>query len=396
MILLSWDARSNAYSKRTSRSGLTVQFIDLKKQYQLNKEKIDKAVLEVLADGRYIMGPQVKELEERLAKFVGVKHCISCSNGTDAMTIPLMAMEIGKGDAVFTTAFTFFATAEVIALRGAVPVFVDIDPDTFNIDPDALEIQIQRIIAEGKLNAKAVIAVDLFGLPADYFRLRNVTKKYGLTLIEDGAQGFGGEIIGKKACSFGDIATTSFFPAKPLGCYGDGGAIFLNDDEMAQKCESIRVHGKGSEKYDNVRIGLNARLDTIQAAILSCKLDIFPSEIESRQRVAQKYTELLNDIVKTPVIPKGFLSAYAQYTVMLPEDARRDQIMAKMKEKGIPTFVYYPKPMHLQGAFSALGYKQGDFPHAEAACERVLSLPMHPYLEDEEIEKIATALRESL
>ena len=373
-----------------------MQFIDLKKQYQLNKEKIDKAVLEVLADGRYIMGPQVKELEERLAKFVGVKHCISCSNGTDAMTIPLMAMEIGKGDAVFTTAFTFFATAEVIALRGAVPVFVDIDSDTFNIDPDALEIQIQRVIAEGKLNAKAVIAVDLFGLPADYFRLRNVTKKYGLTLIEDGAQGFGGEIIGKKACSFGDIATTSFFPAKPLGCYGDGGAIFLNDDEMAQKCESIRVHGKGSEKYDNVRIGLNARLDTIQAAILSCKLDIFPSEIESRQRVAQKYTELLNDIVKTPVIPKGFLSAYAQYTVMLPEDARRDQIMAKMKEKGIPTFVYYPKPMHLQGAFSALGYKQGDFPHAEAACERVLSLPMHPYLEDEEIEKIATALRESL
>ena len=377
-------------------SGLTVQFIDLKKQYQLNKEKIDKAVLEVLADGRYIMGPQVKELEERLAKFVGVKHCISCSNGTDAMTIPLMAMEISEGDAVFTTAFTFFATAEVIALRGAVPVFVDIDPDTFNIDPDALEIQIQRVIAEGKLNAKAVIAVDLFGLPADYFRLRNVVKKYGLTLIEDGAQGFGGEIIGKRACSFGDIATTSFFPAKPLGCYGDGGAIFLNDDEIAQKCESIRVHGKGSEKYDNVRIGLNARLDTIQAAILSCKLDIFPSEIESRQRVAQKYTELLNDIVKTPVIPKGFLSAYAQYTVMLPEDARRDQIMAEMKEKGIPTFVYYPKPMHLQGAFSALGYKQGDFPHAEAACERVLSLPMHPYLEDEKIEKIATALRESL
>ncbi|MBC8569475.1 DegT/DnrJ/EryC1/StrS family aminotransferase [Zongyangia hominis] len=373
-----------------------MQFIDLKTQYARNKEKIDKAVLDVMGDGRYIMGPQVKELEERLAKFVGVKHCISCSNGTDAMTIPLMAMGIGEGDAVFTTAFTFFATAEVIALRGAVPVFVDIDPDTFNIDPAALEAAIERTLKEGKLTPKAIIAVDLFGLPADYFRLRAISKKYGLVLIEDGAQGFGGEIIGKKACSFGDVATTSFFPAKPLGCYGDGGAIFLNDDELAGKCESIRVHGKGSEKYDNVRIGLNARLDTIQAAILSCKLDIFPEEIESRQRVARLYTERLRDVVKTPVIPKGYRSVYAQYTVMLPEGTDRSAVMAKMKERGVPTFVYYPKPMHLQGAFSALGHKEGDFPHAEAASARVLSLPMHPYLEEAEIEQIANALRESL
>ena len=375
-----------------------MQFIDLNKQYQVIKNEVDAAVLEAMESGRFIMGPQVVSLEKRLAEYVGKKHCISCSNGTDALTMALMAMNVGEGDAVFTTDFTFFATAETIAMRGATPVFVEIDPVTFNIDPQDLIQKIEQVKKEGKLVPKAISAVDLFGLPADYEKLEQIAKNYGLLLLEDGAQGFGGTQNGRRVCSFGDIATTSFFPAKPLGCYGDGGAVFTDDDGTAAYLKSIRVHGHGEDKYDNVRLGLNARLDTVQAAVLHCKLDVFDKELISRQKAAARYTELLRDIpqVITPKIPQNCTSSYAQYTLMLPDRQTRDRVKEKMAEQGVPTFVYYSKPMHLQTAFHDLGYQVGDFPKSEKACGCVLSLPMHPYLEEEEIQKVCQALKAAL
>lgn len=354
-----------------------MQFIDLAAQYKHLKQRIDKRIQAVLEHGQYIMGPEVHELEEKLADYVGVKHAITCANGTDALTLAMMTLEVKEGDAVFCPTFTFFATAEVIAYEGATPVFVDSDPDTFNICPIDLEKRIQKVISEGNLNPKAIIAVDLFGLPANYPEIEAIANKYNLKLVEDAAQGFGGEINGKRAGSFGDIATTSFFPAKPLGCYGDGGAIFTNDDEYAELIKSYRVHGKGKDKYDNVRIGMNSRLDTLQAAILLEKLKEFPIELKARNFAADKYNAELKGQYKTPVIPSGYTSSWAQYTLQ-SED--REVAMNAFKNKGIPTMIYYGTCMHQQTAFKNLGYKDSDLPVATRLAEQVFSLPIHGYL----------------
>jgi UDP-2-acetamido-2-deoxy-ribo-hexuluronate aminotransferase len=348
------------------------------------------------------MRPEVKELEERLAAFAGVKHCIGCASGTDALLMALLAMDVGLGDAIFTAPFTFIAAAEVISLLGATPVFVDIDPKTFNIDPGKLELAIKAVktndpsiypfptnsklkIQHPKLNAKGIIPVDLFGLPCDYDRINAIAKEHGLFVIEDAVQGFGGEYKGKRAGSLSDIGCTSFFPAKPLGCYGDGGAVFTDDDTIADILGSIWDHGKGTHKYDNARIGLNARLDTLQAAILNAKFDIFPEEIDLRNQIASKYTKLLSALnlqLSTPHVPSGLRSAWAQYSLL---SDKKDQIQSALKEKGIPTAVYYPKPLHLQTAFA---YKEGDMPASEDCSKRIFSLPMYPYLKENEIERI--------
>lgn len=377
-----------------------MQFRDLKQQYQVLKKDIDVAMIEVATNCNFINGQQVKDLEKDLADYVGVKHCVTCGNGTDALTMAMMAWEIGEGDAVFVPDFTFFSSGEIVSHAGATPVFVDVDTDTFNISVDFLEAAIREIKDEGKLVPKAVVAVDLFGLPADFDAVRKVADKYGLLVLEDGAQGFGGNINGRMACSFGDISTTSFFPAKPLGCYGDGGAVFTDDDETAKLLESIRVHGKGEMKYDNVRIGLNSRLDTMQAAILSVKLKAFRDyELEYINEIAVKYTKALegiSDKVKTPVIPEGFYSSWAQYTIQLADRETRDALQAALKEAGIPSMVYYPKPMHRQEAFSNQLYNDADFPNTIKLCDTVLSLPMHPYLRDEDIKMVADKIISSL
>ena len=440
-----------------------MEFRDLKKQYQVLREELDRAVLGAMASGAYIMGPQVRELEQQLAEYVGVKHCLTCANGTDALTLALKAWGIGPGDAVFVPDFTFFSSAEVVPLEGATPVFVDVFEETFNIDAVDLERAVKEVLAEGRLRPRVVVAVDLFGLPADYQAVRAVADRYGLLVLEDGAQGFGGSIqmadqVGhdgnvipgashvmagcdrpsKRACSFGDIATTSFFPAKPLGCYGDGGAVFTDNDEWAALINSYRVHGKGTFKYDNVRIGLNSRLDTVQAAILQVKLKAFAEyELDDINAAAEKYTERLKDIVATPVIPTGFRSSWAQYTIKLKDAAQRDALQAALKAEGIPSMVYYPKPLHLQTAFADphVGLRppqddkgtvrvhqddKGRFvlpqddslsfraepqaesrnlnlcPVATSLCSRVLSLPLHPYITEEQIDTVCNAIRKVL
>lgn len=371
-----------------------MQFRDLKKQYQALKEKIDQAMLDVAASSAYIMGKPVKDLETALAEYIGVRHCITCANGTDALTLALMTWDIGKGDAVFIPDFTFFASAEVVSFEGATPVFVDVDADTFNIDPQKLEESVKKVITEGRLIPKVILPVDLFGLPANCPEIRRIANKYDLFILEDAAQGFGGNINGKNNCSFGDISTTSFFPAKPLGCYGDGGAVFTDNDEWADIIRSLRVHGKGSFKYDNVRIGINSRLDTIQAAILLQKLDAFKEyELDAVNKAAQSYTERLENIVKVPVIPNGYLSSWAQYTITLKDIKRRDGLQKHLKEKGIPSMIYYPKPMHMQTAFSDFGYRTGDFPVSEKLSNCVLSLPIHPYLTEEEIQQVCDNIK---
>lgn len=356
-----------------------MQFIDLQAQYIYLKSKIDNRIQKVLDHGQYIMGPEVYELEQKLADYVGVKHAITCANGTDALTLSLMVLGIKPGDAVFCPTFTFFATAEAIAFEGATPVFVDSDESSFNICPLNLEEQIKAVIKDGVLTPKAIIAVDLFGLPANYPVIEGIAKKYGLTLVEDAAQGFGGSIEGKMAGSFGDIATTSFFPAKPLGCYGDGGAIFTDSDEYAELIKSYRVHGKGLDKYDNVRIGMNSRLDTLQAAILLEKLEVFPIELEHRNKVANQYQAKLNELYITPKVPQGYKSSWAQYTVRTND---RETELTRYTQHGIPTVVYYRKCMHEQTAFESLGYQRGDFHIAENLADSVFSLPMHGYLFD--------------
>ncbi|WP_413831926.1 DegT/DnrJ/EryC1/StrS family aminotransferase [Desulfobacula sp.] len=377
-----------------------IKFIDLSLQQQRILPRLQKRIAEVLAHGRYIMGPEVNELEEKLCRFNRVKHTISCANGTDALLMVLMAYGIGPGDAVFTTSFSFVATAEVIALLGATPVFVDIDPDTYNINPVALEKAIQAVLQNDEsacpflktmdnLKPKGIIPVDIFGLPADYEKICRLGKKYDLFVLADGAQSFGSEYRGKKAASLGDAATTSFFPAKPLGCYGDGGAVFTNNDELAQKLISIRVHGKGKEKYDNVRIGINGRLDTLQAAVLLEKLEIFPEEFQTRNRVADLYTKLLKDYVKIQAIPDDRTCAWAQYSI---KKENRGMIQKKLSDKGIPSAVYYPTPLHLQPAFSYLGHKPGSLPVSENLSKDILSLPMHPYLKDEQIRHITDVI----
>lgn len=372
---------------------MSIPFIDLKAQFAALEPDIRAAMDRVLEHGSFIMGPEIGELEQRLSEFVGVKHTVTCSSGTDALLLPLMAWGIGPGDAVFTTPFTFIATAEVISVLGATPVFVDIERRTFNMDPTALEAAVYKVQAEGELRPAAVIAVDLFGLPANYDAIAAIADRNKLKVIEDAAQSFGALYGNRRAGSFGDAGSTSFFPAKPFGCYGDGGAVFTDDDELADICRSIRVHGKGSDKYDNIRIGLNARLDTMQAAILLAKLPAFTNEIERRQAAAARYSEALADVVEVPFIPDGSTSAWAQYTVTTAE---RDRLQAGLKEAGVPSVVYYPKPLHQQTAYAHLDYKTGSMPVSEAASQSVLSLPMHPYLDEATQSAICEAVRKAL
>lgn len=397
-----------------------MEFRDLKRQYEHIKELIDTNIAEVISSSHFISGEQVRSLEQTLAEYTDVKHCISCANGTDAISIALMASGIGelgkqgggsKYDAVFVPDFTFFSSGECPAAVGAVPIFVDVDRTTYNIDPQALTDVIEKVIGEGKLKPRAVIAVDLFGLPFDYKAIRAICDKYNLLLLEDAAQGFGGSIMladGKKrmTCSLGDIATTSFFPSKPLGCYGDGGAIFTSDDNLASLCRSIAVHGKDMQhpddpntKYNNVRLGMNSRLDTLQAGILLAKFPTFKNEeLDAINRVADKYRERLSEVsdLIIPIAADGYYSSWAQYTIQLPEGTNRGEVQKKLKESGIPTNIYYIKPMHKQEAFKGTRSAEADCPVTEKLCERVLCLPIHPYLKGVELDIICEKLKEAL
>jgi UDP-2-acetamido-2-deoxy-ribo-hexuluronate aminotransferase len=374
-----------------------MQFIDLAAQQALIKTEIDAAIQTVLSHGKYIMGPEVFELEKHLAEYVGVDYGISCASGTDALLMALLALDVKPNDAVFTSPFTFIATAEVISLIGATPVFVDIDPQTFNIDSDKLALAIEQTAASS-LNPKGIIPVDIFGLPADYDKIKQVAEQHGLFVLEDAAQSLGAEYKSKKACSIAEVACTSFFPAKPLGCYGDGGMIFTDESETAERLKSIRVHGKGTHKYDNMRIGINGRLDTLQAAILNEKFKLFPKEVELRQQVADRYTELLsnngNGTVVTPFVPENCKSAWAQYSVLAKDQSHRSILQERLKSANIPSAIYYPTPLHLQTAFKNLGYKEGDFPVSENCSKRIFSLPMHPYLNANDQEIIAAVINE--
>ena len=355
---------------------------------------MDQAILDVVASSAYVMGPKIKEMELAFADYVGVKHCIACNSGTDALLLALKAWGVKPGDAVFVPSFTFFASAEVIAMQGATPVFVDVDPVTFNIDVNDLDAKIKRVIDRGTLTPKVVIAVDLFGLPADFEAVRRVADRYRLYVLEDAAQGFGGRIGAEKACTFGDISTTSFFPAKPVGCYGDGGAVFTNNDEWAALIESYHIHGKGSDRYDNVRIGMNSRLDSLQAAILLVKLKAFKDyELVDVNTVANRYTEKLSGVVTTPVVPDGFYSSWAQYTIQLADKETRYALQAALKENDIPTAIYYPIPMHRQTAFRDLDLSDNQCPVSDLLADRVLSLPIHPYLTETDQDRICEVIR---
>ena len=384
-----------------------MQFVDLAAQQKRIRHKIDSNISAILDHGKYIMGPEIKQLEERLAGYVGVKNAIGCASGTDALLMTLMAYQVGPGDAIFTSPFTFIATAEVISLLGATPVFVDIDPQTFNIDPVKLDLAVRAVKNNdpnihplpithdhSPLTPKGVIPVDLFGLPADYSRIEDIAEKRDIFVIEDAAQSFGAELNNQKACAFGNIACTSFFPAKPLGCYGDGGMCFTDDDRLSEIMDSIRVHGKGHHKYDNVRIGVNGRLDTLQAGILLAKFEIFPEEIALRRQIAARYTELLGSHpgLTQPAIPDDYKSAWAQYSILAKDSAHRSALQNKLNAAHIPSAIYYPKPLHLQSAFSCLGYKNGDFPVSEDCSDRIFSLPMHPYLSEEDQLKIVKSI----
>ena len=370
-----------------------MQFIDLAAQQARLREKIDARIAAVLDHGAYIMGPEVVELEEKLAQFCGAAHCISCANGTDALQLILMAMGLRTGDAVFVPSFTFAATAEVVPCMGATPVFVDVDLSTYTMDPNSLRRAINHAKELG-LRPAAVIPVDLFGLPADYATIRTITDEENMFLICDSAQGWGGTIDGQMTGTFGHATTTSFFPAKPLGCYGDGGAIFTDDAELAATLDSLRVHGKGSEKYDNVRIGMNSRLDTLQAAILLEKLSVYADEVETRNSIAERYTEALHNRFVTPHVPQGYRSIWAQYTLRAEDSGARDAIMATLKSEGIPTAVYYPRPLHAQTAYAVFPTDPAGLVHSKSASEQVFSLPMHPYLTKDQIDSIIHVLSE--
>lgn len=383
----------------------TLQFRDLHKQYEVMKPQIDSAIQMVIEKSNFISGDSVKELESSLASYVGVKHCITCANGTDAITIGLMAMGLKKTDAVFVPDFTFFSSGECPAALELPTYFVDVKEQTYNIDSKALEETIKRVIAAGKHTPKVVIAVDLFGQPAEYKELRSICDKYNMTLFEDGAQGFGGAMGNKKACSFGDISTTSFFPAKPLGCYGDGGAIFTDNDEWANTIRSLCVHGKDmsnpedpNAKYNNVRLGMNSRLDTIQAAILLAKLPYFiEKELGAINRIASRYNELLKDLnIVLPQVSSGGFSSWAQYTIQLPDEADRKYIQAEMKKAGVPTMVYYERPMHKQLAFEDTVSAMAECPVTEKLCKSVLCLPIHPYMEDSDVKFVVDNLKKLL
>ena len=381
-----------------------MQFIDLKAQQDRIRSDVEARLKAVLDHGRYVMGPEIDEIEETLAEFSGVSHGIGCASGTDALLLALLAKGIGPGDVILTTPFTFIATAEVVSLLGAVPVFVDVDPRTFNMDPEALEntilamesgtgdVVLPKTVSLSK--AKGIIAVDLFGQVADYGRIEAIAQKHAMFVIEDAAQSFGALQNDKRACSFGNIACTSFFPAKPLGCYGDGGMCFTNDQETDTLMRSLRMHGQGSDRYDNVRIGINGRIDSFQAAVLLSKFSIFSEELELRQKVADRYNSLLadSDKVLSPMVEPGNQSAWAQYTLLAAQPEWRDQLLTHLNSQGVPTAVYYPKPLHRQDAFCNLGYSQGDLPVTEDCAARVFSLPMHPYLSREDQETVAKAI----
>ncbi|WP_223475879.1 DegT/DnrJ/EryC1/StrS family aminotransferase [Oricola indica] len=367
-----------------------MQFIDLGAQRARIEDRIQAVIGNVVSSGAYILGPQVGEFERQLADYVGVKHVIGCASGTDALQIPLMARGIGPGDAVFVPSFTFAATAEVVALVGAEPVFVDIDPDTYNMDPASLAEAIEMIEKEGRLAAKAVIPVDLFGLSADYDAIGAVAKKHGLMVISDAAQAIGGEAGGRRCGSFGDVASTSFYPAKPLGCYGDGGAVMTDDDDLAEIMRSVAFHGKGSSQYDNVRIGLTSRLDTIQAAILIEKLAILEDEMVARHRIAERYREGLGNYVKAAGNIAGTRSAWAQYSIEAPE---RDRLQAHLKSQGIPSVIYYVKPLHKQVAYQHFPVAPGGLPVTDTKPASILCLPMHAYLSEEDQDRVIGEIR---
>ena len=370
-----------------------VPFVDLKTQYARLKPQIAEAIQEVLDDGRYILGPAVTKLESELAEYCGVRHAISCSSGTDAIIMPLIAYGIGPGDAVFVPSFTFTASAEAIILVGASPVFVDVEADSFNLDLADLEAKVAATRAEGKLTPKAILGVDLFGLPADWDEINALAQRENLNLIDDAAQSFGGVYDGKRIGALAPVSSTSFFPAKPLGCYGDGGAITANDDELAELLKSIRVHGQGADRYEIARIGINGRLDSIQAAILSVKLPILEDELSARDHLASVYDEELKDAVTIPKRIPGRQSAWAQYTI---KTDRRADIQAALNEAGIPSAIYYPKPMHLQAPYLSYGGGEGSLPVSETICHQVMSLPMHPYLSDEDARRIAEVIRKAV
>lgn len=366
-----------------------MEYIDLKAQYKRLKDKIDNNIQNAISNAEFISGPEVKQLEEKLAEYVGRKYCVTCANGTDALTIAMRVLNVKTNDAVFVPSFTFYSTSEVVSLEGATPIFVDVDERTFNIDAMKLEKAIKQVINEGKLNPKAIIPVDLFGQVANFPEILEIAAKYNLKVVEDGAQGFGGSINGKMACSFGDISTTSFFPAKPLGCYGDGGAIFTDDEEFYELMLSLRVHGKGSFKYENVRVGYNSRLDTIQAAILLPKFEAFKEyELDNRNKFAKMYTEKLKDIIKTPVVPEGYVSSWAQYTLILDSEEERNNLQDELKKAGIPTMVYYPIPLHKQIVYEGYNFNLDDLKVSEELSKKVLSIPMHPYMNEETVNKI--------
>lgn len=375
-----------------------MEFRDLKAQYKLHKSEIDKAIETVLDSTAFIGGGEVRELERLLAEYTGTKHCISCANGTDALELALMTWNIGKGDAVFVPDFTFFSSGEVVSTVGAAPIFVDIDETTFNMSSESLKSAIEYVKKKTDLTPKVIIAVDLFGQPAEYGKIKELASENGLLLLEDGAQGFGGRIGNKRSCSFGDISTTSFFPAKPLGCYGDGGAIFTNNDEWAELLRSYKVHGKGSDKYDNIRIGRNSRLDTVQAAVLIEKLKFFDEEIELCNELANLYNNFLGGVdgISIPSVLDGYYSSWAQYTILLDNDGIRNKIVSALKEAGIPSMIYYKKPMHLQEAFASLQPDALSCKVTEDVCKRCLSLPMSAYVSREEAESIAKIIKQNL
>lgn len=375
-----------------------MQFRDLKAQYKHLEKDILAGVKTVMESGDFILGNPVDKLEHKLAVYVGVQHCIACANGTDALQLVLMAWGIGPGDAVFTSDFTFFASAGTASIVGATPVFVDIDLDTFNICPDDLERKIEQVKREGNLNPKVIVPVDLFGQPADFDRIEEIAQRHELRILDDGAQGFGGDIRGKRVGAFGDAATTSFFPAKPLGCYGDGGAIFTNDAELNALLRSLRAQGRSPEdKYDNRLIGMNSRLDTLQAAILLVKMKAFKEfELDAVNQIAMRYTEELRETVITPKVLSGYTSSWAQYTIRLKDRYQRDGLQAYLKSKGIPSMVYYPKGLHQQTAYQYMNCMDKDYPNTTLATQTVLSLPMHPYLTKEEMQLVIGLVKEFL
>lgn len=374
---------------------MEISFIDLKAQYKLIEKNLLPRLEKIMSEARFILGEEVQHLERTLANFCNRQYGLGCASGTDALLLALMAIDLRPGDLVLTTPFTFFATAEAIALLGGRPVFVDIDPKTYNLDPEKIEETLDNLKKQGK-RVKAIIAVDLFGLCADYEKISKICAQENITLIEDAAQSFGASYKQKPACSFGLISCTSFFPAKPLGCFGDGGMCFTDSKEIYELLLSLRVHGQGKDKYENLRLGLNARLDTLQAAVLLEKIKIFPQEIEKRQQVASFYNQLLEDTPLTlPHIPPNYTSAYAQYSLLAPSFQQREKILAQLKKAKIPYAIYYPVPLHLQPAFSYLGYKEGDFKVSEDIAKRIFSLPMHPYLKKEEQEFIVNQIKKA-